>query len=283
MSNIPKPNFYPDASFPEYVSWDAVNQSTLKHFEKSAAHVRAYMTQPPDETQAQGFGTAGHLAVLDPQEFKRQYFAGPEGDKRYKGVKEAWALAEEEHPDAIGLRPAEYRACIGIQESIWNHSYAASLLRSEGYNEASFVWKDMGAGLLCKARTDRITQAPDGWSAVVDLKTIREASDQQIEWAIKDYKYHIQGAFYLQGLNELMPAERKWLLIFIEKSPPYGVRVIEVELAAMELGRRRIRKYLQMYRECTDTGIWPGYGSGVEVVGVPEYEYRKEEREMEDE
>ncbi len=276
--------FHPNCPEAVYRSLEAANFSTLKHFEKSAAHVYAYMTQPPEGTEPQKLGTAAHCAVLSPDLFQDQYFQGPEGDKRLKGVKLAWAEAEEEHPDAIGLRPRDYRMCLGIRDAVWTrHAYAQKLLSGEGFNEATGVWTDPTTGLLCKLRSDRITQAPDGWGVLVDIKTIVEANDRKIQYAIRDFAYHLQGAHYLEGMKTISPADRKWILIFIEKSPPYAVRVVEVDFATMELGLRVRRKYLDEYARCLDSGIWPAYPGGIDVLGVPQWEFDKEAQELDGE
>jgi len=276
----PSDGFHPSTRDTDYQQWDAVSVSRIKGFEKTPAHVWAYMTQPPKSTPALEMGIALHQAILQPQRFEKHYFEGPAGDGRTKAVKQEWAELYETHPGGTGLKPEDWATCTGARDAVWRHGYAADLLGGEGHNEASYVWTDPGTGLRCKARADRVTLAPDGYGAVVDLKSIAEADTRKIEYAIRDYAYHVQGAHYIDGLNELIPADRRFILIFVEKSPPFAARVVEVDLASMELGRRKRRKWLNLYRQCIDSGEWPGY-EGMECLGVPEFEYKLEEADEE--
>lgn len=280
----PEDGFYPGTSEIEYRNWDAVSFTRMKLFKKSPQHVWAYMTQPPESKPAQELGSAIHMASLEPKRFEEEYFAAPGGDRRTKGVKEAWANALEDNPGRIGLNPKDWDTCRGIRDSIWTrHDYAAALLGGEGFNECSYVWTDPATSLRCKARVDRATMTPEGYSALVDLKSIQEASEHRMEFAIRDFGYHIQGAHCIEGLEVLIPVPRLWKLIFCEKDRPWAVRVREVGVASMELGKRERHRYLSQYKRCLETGRWPAYEQGCKVIDVPDWEFRAEEKREEEE
>ena len=42
----------------------------------------------------------------------------------------------------------------------------------------------------------------------------------------------------------------------------------------------QIREAIGIYKRCVDTNTWPGYSSGVELVGLPSYSQRQHEEEM---
>lgn len=278
----PEDGLHPNASERDYIQWDAVSVSRIKGFALTPAHVWAYMTKPPDPKPAQELGSAIHMASLQPELFETRYFCGPSGDRRTKGVKEAWAIAEEDHPGGIGLRQDDWDTCRGVRDSLWTrHAYAASLLGGDGYNECPYVWTDRLTGLRCKAKADRITMAPNGRGVIADLKSIKEASDHSIEQAIHNYGYHIQGDHFIDGLDTIMPAERLWILIFVESSRPWGVRCKELGLATMELGKRERQRYLNLYAQCEKTGEWPGYPQGLELADVKDWVFRQEEKDEE--
>ena len=275
----PEDGVYPKMSEREYIDCDAVSFSRFKHFNKTAQHCYAYMTRPPDTKSAQELGSAIHVAILEPERFEEDYFQAPGGDKRSKGVKEAWRIAEEDHPGAIGLKPADWDTCRGARDAVWSrHAYAAALLGGEGFNECAYVWTDPGTQLKCKFKADRLSNCPDGHGAIIDIKSIVEATDRKITFAIRDFQYHVQGAHGIEGLNQLRPATRRFILIWCEKSRPYAVRVTEVSEHSMELGKRERRRFLDQYRQCIDSGIWPAYAQGLELVDVPDYEFSLEEQ-----
>jgi len=43
------------------------------------------------------------------------------------------------------------------------------------------------------------------------------------------------------------------------KDPPYLVTVIELKPAAVQRGRDLNRRALQIYRDCVEADVWPGY------------------------
>jgi hypothetical protein len=62
-----------------------------------------------------------------------------------------------------------------------------------------------------------------------------------------------------------------------EKTPPYLVAVYELDALAMEAGRARNRRAAEMFRDCTEAGVWPGYSSEVELISLPPWATRIEE------
>ena len=75
-----------------YRIWDAANQSTLKTFERSAAHAR-YEFLNPKATQATDEGGAIHAVTLEPSCLEERYAVRPKHitDRRTKEGKAAWA------------------------------------------------------------------------------------------------------------------------------------------------------------------------------------------------
>jgi hypothetical protein len=76
MANTPKPGVH-NVPFLDYVAWDALNWSTLKHFRKSAKHGRHALLFPADSTDDLRFGDAFHASVLEPERFEKQYVSMP--------------------------------------------------------------------------------------------------------------------------------------------------------------------------------------------------------------
>ena len=74
----------------EYNEIDAINWSTLKHIQRSPAHFKYLLDNPPKQTAAQSFGVAVHEAILEPDKFQENYIIAPDLDKRTKAYKE-WA------------------------------------------------------------------------------------------------------------------------------------------------------------------------------------------------
>ena len=77
--------------------------------------------------------------------------------------------------------------------------------------------------------------------------------------AAVNYGYHSQAAWYLDLARDLGHPARAFAFIVQEKEAPYLVTVIELPPELVDIGRRRNRAALERFRDCTESGVWPGY------------------------
>jgi hypothetical protein len=152
--------------------------------------------------------------------------------------------------------------------AVLGHPIAAQLVRGRGVSELSLVWQHPETGLTCKGRLDRLVSFAD-WSWIVDVKTSRDASPRAFAADCARYGYHRQLAFYRSGLEELRPAPRRAAIVAVEKEPPFAVAPYELTERALDQGDRENATALATYRECSDTGVWPGYSNGLELLELP--------------
>jgi len=268
MSETPAPGIYRGIPFSEYATWDAVHHSTLEHFRRTPAHAREAILHEKEPTQAKALGHAFHEFLLEPERFALDYVIPPKVDRRTKIGKETWATFEAEHPHAIPIAHEEAASYVGMRESILAHETARELLTGRGASEVSLVWLDAETGRTFKARVDRIGEIA-GYSFLVDVKTTKDASERSFQKDISNYGYHRQLAEYRDGLFVLRPAERRAALIAVEKEPPYAVACYELDERALEQGRREYRHHLGTYLRCVETGLWPGYDAGLQLIDLP--------------
>jgi hypothetical protein len=120
----------------------------------------------------------------------------------------------------------------------------------------------------------------DGWPCVVDFKTFGEKggklTEHAIESVIYDRQYHIQAAHYLNGLDAISSCPRRYALLLAEKEPPFCVRMVELDFASLELGKRQVRRWLHQLKSCQDSGDWPGWSTDLDPMGVPTWAYSQE-------
>ena len=74
-----------------------------------------------------------------------------------------------------------------------------------------------------------------------------------------NYGYHMQHAWYLDLARDLGHDASAFAFIVQEKEPPYIVTVVELPPALVDVGRERNRRALERFRDCTESGLWPGY------------------------
>ncbi|HXG58144.1 MAG TPA: PD-(D/E)XK nuclease-like domain-containing protein [Thermoanaerobaculia bacterium] len=267
-----RPGLYPNLSRAEYEAIPAINASVLEHFERSAAHAREAMLHPPKPTDAMEFGTALHVAVLEPARFSREYVAAPKCDRRTKVGKETWAAFEAEHRGAQLMDAEDFIAICRMRDAVWSHPVAKELLRGPGHNEVAVVWENEETGLLCKALLDRIGSF-DGWTWIPDLKSTGDASPREFSYSIKRYHYGAKAAYYLDGCNTVAPRPRRFCWIAIEKEPPYAVALYEPTDDAINAGRSKYMRWLRLYEEAQRTNHWPGYETSIQPLGAESTEW----------
>jgi len=161
----------------------------------------------------------------------------------------------------VPLRAADMVAAYAMADAVKVHPLAAKLLR-DGKPERTLIWRDPATGVMCRAKADWLRK--DG---IVDLKTCESAAPDALSKAAHNYGYAIQAPFYLRGLRSESwrfmspygPVEPFFVHIAVEKTPPYLVHVNQLTERAMAWGERQVSQALEIFRDCTAAGEWPGY------------------------
>jgi hypothetical protein len=248
-----------------------VSKSHLDLIARSPLHYWARYLDPnrvePEPTPAMRLGTAVHTLTLEPDTWEQRYVTAPQVDRRTKEGKARWAEFEEE---AAGreLISAEDRAVVTrMAEAVWSHPAAAMLLKMPGQAETTHMWTDEVTGLGCKCRPDWLTN--DG-ALVVDLKTTEDASPAGFRKSISSWRYHVQSAWYLQGLEQATGQRPdQFIFICVEKKPPYAVAVYAADPEMVATGAATAARDLALLAECKAGNSWPSYSSQIEVISLP--------------
>lgn len=265
---------HPGITRSEYERVDAINVSILAHFERSAAHARDQMLHPKEPTKAMIFGTDFHCSVLEPDRFDREYIVPPKVDRRTKEGKAEWAKFEATYPrhSCSYIDQDDMDAMAAMSGQLWQRPLAASLLRG-GLNEVAVIWRDEETGLMCKGLLDHIGTF-DGWTWIVDLKSTPDASRWAFTKSIKNLHYGARAAFYFDGCNTVAPRERRFAWIACESEPPYPVAEYEAMPDAIEAGRSKYKRWLRLYKEAIESGIWPAYPQELQQLTAEDTEYK---------
>ncbi len=268
---MPEPGLYRGVPFADYLQWPTASKSSLwLMHEKSPAHVMWAMKNPKPATQAMRIGSATHHAVLEPDIFGERYVRGPEGSRATKAVKEAEAAILAERPDAQILKPVEYDLCISLRDAVHAHPKAHRLI--DGEAEASATWVDEETGVRCKGRIDMIS---DKTPTIVDLKTTRDASPRRFPRDFYNLGYHVQAAFYLEGAMRVGVDATHFVIVAVEKDPPFGVALYDVSTEALLAGAEEARRLLRQWAKCEQAGSWPAYSDRVEQLNLPTWATRE--------
>lgn len=225
-------------------------------------------------------GHAAHLAVLG---------AGPElvvveaADWRTKAAREARADAHA--AGRVPLLPHQHEQVTAMAAALRCHPIAGELLDPMRMDaEVSIFWHDPRFGVMRRARLDAVSRPDEhGAAVIVDYKSSRAADLQSISKALHNYGYAMQADWYRAGaiaLGMVDPAWARFLFVFQEVEPPYLVTVVEPDETALRIGGERNRRAIEIYRDCTESGVWPGYTPADEIplVSLPRWVEREHEQ-----
>jgi hypothetical protein len=279
------PGFYPNTSFDEYASWDAINHSKLIGFKDTPAHARYLFLNEKPSTKAKEFGFLAHLAILEPERLWRECIVRPNVDGRTKEGRPILAEFKEKAKGKLIIKQDEADKLTAITRNIRAHATANEYVTGKGFNEVSIVWVDKETQLRCKARLDRIAVVStlpgvhpdmlpqtDQFMLVIDVKTLgKVATLRNFERAIYDNGYATQAAMYLEGLNTVFPADemRPFVWLVPETDPPHLIRLFTPNPDLLEWGHQSWHKWLRTYAECEKSGDWPGWDEGIEEASLP--------------
>ncbi len=238
-----------------------------------------YRRDHPKVTAAFEYGTAAHKYVLG----EGPLITVVDGERwDTKAAKEKVAAIRDS--GGIALKQRELDEIEAMARAIWEHPVASALFDpARGKAEQSLFWVDEATGIWRRARLDWLPWTQAGRRMIIpDYKTIPDASPEAIRKAVANYGYHMQAAQYTGGVRALgLDDDPAFLLVFQMKDPPYLVNIAELDPEAIQAGHARLRRACEIWRDCTETGIWPGYEAGTDdgitYISLPPWAARSED------
>jgi hypothetical protein len=277
---VTKPGWYSGIPLEKYHSAGicdapAVSSTNLRTcWSKSPAHMFYEWCENPDAqpkkvSREMLLGAVGHFILLGEDNFKTKYVAQPEEyrDKVTAKLKpwhngadycKAW------HADQL----AKGRTVTTISQLNTIVAMARSLALEplvqqgmlKGDVECSGFFKDTETGLWLKIRPD-VIPVVDGY--FVDLKLTSEVTTPAIQYSIRTYGYHQQGALIWEVVEHIHKAPfEEFVLMCVETAPPYCSRAFPIDRDDLLRGRKQNRAMLRRIAECQVLGHWPGPGEG---------------------
>lgn len=265
-----------DLPHADYLAHPALSASGAKQILRSPAHYQWSLTHP-EYRAAYDVGTAVHTAVLG----TGQDVVVLDYDSwRTKAAQEARADARA--AGQVPMLAADYEPVMGMAEAVLAHPIARSILERAGRPEVSLFGQDPDTGVNLRARLDWLPDRdPTRRTTCADLKTAASADPADFRAAAAKYGYDIQDAWY-QNLVRLTRGDEdtEFVFIVVEKSAPYLVSVIELDAEFRVIGQARMRRAIDTYKACTESGEWPGYPPIIHTVTPPGWLAYAEELEL---
>jgi hypothetical protein len=241
------------------------NWSRLRKLARSPAHFLHSLTAPAEEdTDAMALGRAIHLAIFEPEVYRRTCVTWDGGVRRGK----AWDAFLAAHVGREVLTEAQADTCRAVAAAVRGDAVAARYVTG-GRAELAVTWQHVEEDFRedCKGRVDFVADC----GAVVDVKTTRDASPEAFGKACWAYQYHAQAAFYVDGYHAATGQHLPFVAVAVETTAPHVVQVYRMPDAVLDAGREVYRRYLRRLVECRRTSRWPGYGAGELELVLPRW------------
>jgi hypothetical protein len=263
-------------SLEAYLAIPAMSASGIEAFRRSPAHFLEERLHPKEPTEAMREGSALHLAILEPELYEGRYIAvgqceaitgkGTQCTNQGSVYRDGQSFCGVRGHDPLAGEPMAAGLCVmaaealdrieGMKRAVLAHPQAAQYFRGKGQSEVTGVWRDEASGVLCKIRLDRMVERA---SVHMDLKRVADASKDAFRRQVGRMVYARLSQFYRRGMAALGKPAIGSSLIAVEANRPHGCQAFllnEEQLAAFD---PEINRLLGFYRECLETGDFPGY------------------------
>lgn len=230
-------------------------------------------TLPPLSSSALDHGTLLHRWLEEGDAFLETLVSPPASKLTATGMagKEAEKWAKTDAPQgSTVLSPKELSQIRYEVDALKKNPAARELIEAGIAREVSIRWMTPN-GHRVKCRADLIT--PDCW---VDLKTTK-VEDILADWwrAVLDFKYHLQCAWYMRGMEACGLDAVPLRFIVVSTSIPHDCQVVTLPQAVIDEGRRMMDTALADLRLREDLDYWlPDQHGEVSELQFPAYALR---------
>ncbi|MGI9500379.1 MAG: PD-(D/E)XK nuclease-like domain-containing protein [Geminicoccaceae bacterium] len=262
---IEEPGIY-DIASAAYHALPYLSRSTIHTLlTKSPAHAKMGAQEEPNG--AMRLGTVWHKLVLGKGD---EYAVSPYDEYRTKDAK-AWR-DEQLEAGLVPIKRKEFDIAQQMAETLHEqlgHHEIGNVFDRPGRAEVATIWQD--GGVWCRALNDWL---PEDVTAIYDLKSSESASTDAFQRVAFAHGYHLQAHWYARGVAAVTGQDALQIpfrFVVQESSPPHFVNVIEMSGEALFMAEEQIQKALRIWKQCTKSGKWPGYGHKVREIDPPGY------------
>lgn len=209
-------------------------------------HSKYILKQQQEEKNqsAFNFGTAAHLALLEPHLLNTISV--------FSGLRKAGKAYEQfvlDNPGQLILSESEKMRLDAMVVAFHNHE------KSNILNNCDFEYTMCGElrGTKLKARADAIN-IEDGY--IVDVKTTSyDSSIQTFRETIDSFKYDLSAALYCLIAEQIYGKKFDFHFIVLSKQD-MSCGIYKTSSATLSKGVDKVNKALQIYQQCKLTGLW---------------------------
>ena len=254
----------------EYFAIDLPSSSSTKVLIGGTnAHLAFQREEVREENDAFIVGAYVHALLLDPTSVEENFIRIGDIDRRTTVGKAEWALVQ--------TRAARNGARIltrdlreqgdAMAAAVRANPAAATLINTMSDTEVSIVG-EIG-GRPAKAKVDGIIRMA-GACIVIDVKTTESAAPRDFAGSAAKFGYFHQAAFYRRLVEQYVSVVDDYIILAVEKKPPYLTAVYRVPSLAIESADHGIDKLVNRWWAVHD-GDRTGYGDTIQDLEPPRW------------
>lgn len=222
------------------------------------------------ESRAYDVGHAVHAKVLGVGAGLIHYpteHLTPGGNVSTKAATVLWET-EQRANGLTPVSPDEAARVDAMAEAVLTHQSAGPIFEVAEHREVSVFATVDGVG--CRARFDAISGETRRGVIAVDLKTGDDATAVGFGKSVAKFGYEVQDGHYedVFKASEGRPID-EFYFVAVEKSAPFEVGVYRLPTQWRQIGAQKAAEARRIYRECLETGVWPGYDNTIQFLDAP--------------
>jgi exodeoxyribonuclease VIII len=256
----------------DYALAKGVRKSQLDLLAISPATAKAGFKE---QTDAMIIGSLLHCLVLQPELFESTYAVAPACDMRTKVGKEEYQsfIDSVEHRGIQVIKQEDYDKALVMRDNVLN-VIGDFLEMPDVIIENAAFWVDGETGVACKCKPDIYVPSI---GLVIDLKTTGGyATSDDFVKSVKSYRYHVQQAFYTQGLNANDLEVNHFIFAPVSKSAGNACRAFSLDQRVVSIGHKLLKEDLDLWADCEQSNNWSRKPSQIEKINFKPWEYQQD-------
>lgn len=251
----------------EYHAHPALSASGMKVLLRSPKHFRFERSQNQAPKTEFDIGHAVHCRTLGVGmpivEIPARLLSGVNMAISSNAAKD-WVEKARENGE-VPLKPKDFLSVVKQSDAVLTNVKARRVFDAAPFREVSLFAQDPTTNVQLRGRLDLLGDL------LGDVKTIEEASTRKITNSVVDFGYDVSGAVYRELVRLVLGYDPGPMhLVFVEKKPPFDVRVVRLTGGWEVTGEAKMRGAIDLFAWCSEQGVWPGDDEdGGEIHDLP--------------
>ena len=231
-----------------------LSYSSIKEFAKSPRHYINYINAKREPSKEMNMGSLIHALLMYPSEINKQFAIAPDVDKRTKDGKAAWEQFLLSSDGKIAVTESELNEANSIVDMALSSKEVSTLISNCTAFEQEFRHEIQG--LPYRGFVDGLAN-----DFIIEVKTMSDASPQNIIREFYNRKYHIQAGLYSSVYN--LPVK----YIIVETKAPYNFLVASASDDYIQKGIEELSWLTSRFKLCMDMDAFnAGYQFNLDSV-----------------